>query len=183
MAFFGIIVNFSMSEYIIRVGKTIKSPAIIADGKHQRTDIFSSIAVLLSVILSNIGYPILDPIMGLVIGGLILKTAYDIVKENFDHIMGKVPSQEFVNNIKDIANKNPKVHDPHDIKVNYLGSYATVSLHIQLDGNMTLDETHKITHLVQEDILNEIPEIKYVIIHSCPIGLNYEHEQEIDKKE
>ena len=43
--------------------------------------------------------------------------------------------------------------------------------------------THKITHLVQEDILNEIPEIKYVIIHSCPIGLNYEHEQEIDKKE
>ena len=183
MAFIGIIVNFSMSEYIIRVGKTIKSPAIIADGKHQRTDIFSSIAVLLSVILSNIGFPILDPIMGLVIGGLILKTAYDIVKENFDHIMGKVPSQEFVNNIKDIANKNPQVHDPHDIKVNYLGSYATVSLHIQLDGDMTLYETHKITHLVQEDILNEIPEIKYVIIHSCPVGLNYEHEQEIDKKE
>ena len=90
MAVFGIIINFSVSEYIIKIGKEIRSPAIVADGKHQKTDIFSSIAVLLSVVVSNMGYPILDPIIGLIIGVLILKTAYEVGKENIDHIIIKL---------------------------------------------------------------------------------------------
>ena len=81
MAVVGIIVNLRVSEYIIDLGKQIKSPAIVADGKHQKTDIFSSIAILVGVVVSNMGYPILDPIIALIIGGLILKTAYEITKE------------------------------------------------------------------------------------------------------
>ena len=61
-----------------------------------------------------------------------------------------------------------------------MGSYATVSLHIELDGKMTLDESHKYVHKVQNNILEEIPEIKYVMVHACPIGLTYDHNQEID---
>ena len=182
MAVFGIIINLSVSEYIIRIGKEIHSPAIIADGKHQKTDIFSSIAVLLSVIVSNMGYPILDPIIGFVIGILILKTAYEVGKENLDYIMGKVPSKEFVNQIRDVANSTPRAQEAHNIKVDYLGSYATVSLHIKVDGNMSLEESHKITHLVENNILNEIPEVKYVMVHACPIGLEYNHSQEIDER-
>lgn len=181
MAVFGIIVNFSVSEYIIEIGKEIKSPAIIADGQHQKTDIFSSIAVLLGVIVSNMGYPILDPFIGLVIGFLILKTAYEIGKSNLDNIMGKVPSEEFINKIKEIANNTPPAQEAHNIKVDYLGSYAVVTLHVKLDGNLTLDETHRIVHQVQDNIIKEIPEVKYVMVHACPIGLQYDHDQEIDK--
>ncbi|WP_410319383.1 cation diffusion facilitator family transporter [Methanobrevibacter sp.] len=180
MAVFGIIINLSVSEYIIRIGKEIHSPAIIADGKHQKTDIFSSIAVLLSVIVSNMGYPILDPIIGFVIGILILKTAYEVGKENLNYIMGKVPSKEFVNQIRKVANSTPRAQEAHNIKVDYLGSYATVSLHIKVDGNLSLNESHKITHLVENNILKEIPEVKYVMVHACPIGLEYNHDQEID---
>lgn len=182
MATLGIIINYSVSEYIIRIGKQIKSPAIIADGKHQKTDIFSSIAVLAGVIASNMGYPIIDPIVGFIIGFLILKTAYEIGKENIDNIMGKVPSEELIDNIKKVANNTtPEAQNAHDIKVDYLGSYATVTLHIEVDGEMTLDEAHRITHVIQDNIIQEIPEIKYVTIHACPIGLKYDHDQEIDK--
>lgn len=181
MAVFGIFINYSVSEYVIKIGKEINSPAIVADGKHQKTDIFSSIAVLLGVVVSNMGYPILDPIIGLIIGFLILKTAYEIGKENIDNIMGKVPSEEFINEIKEVANNTPKAQGAHNIKVDYLGSYAAVSLHIQLDGNMTLDESHEVVHIVQNNIIKEIPEIKYVMVHACPIGLDYDHDQEIDK--
>ena len=181
MAVFGILVNFSVSEYIIRIGKEINSPAIIADGQHQKTDIFSSVAVLLGVIVSNIGYPILDPIIGLAIGFLILKTAYDIGKTNLDNIMGKLPSQEFLDKIKEIADNTPPAQDAHNIKVDYLGSYALVTLHVKLDGNLTLDETHKIVHQVQDNIIKGIPEVKYAMVHACPIGLQYDHDQEIDK--
>lgn len=180
MAVVGIFVNLLVSNYIIELGRQIKSPAIVADGKHQRTDIFSSIAILFGVIFSNMGYPVLDPIIALVIGFLILKTAYEIGKENVDNIMGKVPSKEFIMRIKNVADNTPLVNNAHNIKVDYLGSYATVSLHIELDGNMTLDESHEIVHTVQNNILKEIPEVKYVMVHACPTGLKYDHDQEID---
>lgn len=181
MAVFGIFVNYAISNYIIKIGKEIKSPAIVADGKHQKTDIFSSVAVLVGVVVSNMGYPILDPIIGLIIGVLILKTAYEIGKENIDNIMGKVPSEEFINEIRRVANKSsPYAQNAHNIKVDYLGSYATVTLHIEIDGNMTLEESHKIVHIVQNNIIKNIPEVKYVNIHACPIGLTYDHDQEID---
>lgn len=177
MAVFGIFVNYSISEYIIGIGKEIKSPAIVADGKHQKTDIFSSLAILIGVIISNIGYPILDPIIGLIIGILILKTAYEIGKENIDNIMGKVPSQDLENRVRRIANKTPKAQGAHNIKVDYLGSYATVYLHIKLDGNMTLNESHEIVHNVENNILKKIPEVKYVMVHACPSGIDYDHDQ------
>ena len=181
MAVFGIFVNLIISEYIINIGKKIKSPAIVADGKHQKTDIFSSIAILVGVIFSNMGYPILDPIVGLFIGILILKTSWEIAKENINNIMGKIPSEELINNIKTVANKTPKAQGAHNVKVDYLGSYMTVYLHIELDGNMTLNETHEIAHNVENNILKKIPEAKYVMVHVCPIGLKYNHEQDIDK--
>lgn len=180
MAVFGIIINLAVSNYIISIGKEIKSPAIVADGKHQRTDIFSSIVILIGVIVSNMGYPILDPIIAMLISFLIFKTAYDIAKENIDNIMGKVPSEEFIMRIKEVAESTPNIENAHDIKVDYLGSYATVSLHVELDGKMPLEESHKHVHIVQNNLVKEIPEIKYAMVHACPIGLKYNHNQEID---
>ncbi|MBE6500722.1 MAG: cation transporter [Methanobrevibacter thaueri] len=181
MAVFGIIVNYSISEYIIRIGKEIRSPAIVADGKHQRTDIFSSVAILIGVIVSNMGYPILDPIVGFVIGIFILKTAYEIGKENLDNIMGKVPSKDLENRIRRIANKTEGAYEAHNIKVNYLGSYATAYLHVKIDGKITLNESHEIVHEVENNILKNIPEIKHVMVHACPLGVEYDHNQKIDK--
>lgn len=181
MAVFGIFTNYAISNYIISIGKEINSPAIVADGKHQKTDIFSSVAVLVGVVVSNMGYPILDPIIGFVIGLLILKTAYEIGKENIDNIMGKVPSEDLIRKIEKIANKTPKAQNAHNIKVDNLGSYATVTLHIQVDGNMTVNESHIIAHQVQDNIVKEIPMIKSATVHACPIGLEYNHDQEIDE--
>ena len=181
MAAVGILVNLKISDYIINIGKQINSPAIIADGKHQKTDIFSSVAILVGVVVSNMGFPILDPIIGLVIGLLIIKTGYEIAKENIDNIMGKVPSEDLVKKVEYIANKSAKTNTAHDVKIDYLGSYAIVTLHIELDGNMRLNESHKIAHKVQENIVKEVPIIKSAVVHTCPIGLEYDHKQEIDK--
>ena len=181
MATLGIIVNLRISEYIISIGKQINSPAIVADGQHQKTDIFSSVAVLVGVIVSNMGLPILDPIIGLVIGCLIIKTAYQIGKENIDNIMGKVPSEELIKEIEKVANESININTAHDIKVDYLGAYATVTLHIELDGNMSLTESHELAHIVQEEIVKKIDIVKSATVHTCPIGLEYNHEQEIVK--
>ena len=181
MATVGILVNLKISDYIISIGREINSPAIVADGKHQKTDIFSSVAVLVGVVVSNMGFPILDPIIGLIIGLLIIKTAYEIAKENIDNIMGRIPSENLIKQVEKIANDTAKTNTTHNVKINYLGSYATVTLHIKLDGDMTLRESHKIAHAVENNIIEEIPIIKSALVHTCPIGVDYDHHQEIDK--
>ena len=182
MAVFGIFINLAISNYIINIGKEINSPAIVADGQHQRTDIYSSIAILIGIVVSNMGFPMLDPIIGLIIGLLILKTAFTIGKENIDNIMGRFQDEDLVRKIERIVNKTPDAYEAHNIKIDNYGSYVVVSLHIKVDGNMSIYETHEIVHNIEEKIQNKIPLVKSVSIHTCPLGLEYEHEQEIDKK-
>lgn len=176
MAIIGIIVNIIISTYIISLGKKINSPAIMADGQHQRADIYSSVAILIGVIIAKVGYPIFDPIIGLFIGLMIFKTAYRVGKENVENIMGKIPSQELIDEIECHANEIPKVKGAHNIRVDYLGSYAIVSLHIELDGTLTLYESHVITHDVEDNLVEKIELIKAVNVHACPHHCNNNNE-------
>ena len=178
IAVVGIVLNFAVSRYIVKIGKKINSPSIEADGHHQKTDIYSSIAILISIIVANMGYPILDPIVGIIIGLLILKTAFEIGKENINNILGKVP-EEIIKEIEEVANNTPDVYEAHYIKVDNYGPYYIVFLHIKVDGNLSVDEAHKIAHNVEKNIL-KIDKVKYVSAHTCPLGLEYEHKQEID---
>lgn len=181
MAIIGVFVNFAMSQYIIKLGNMVNSPAIVADGKHQRVDIMSSLAILFGILIAQYGFPRLDPLIGLVIGLLIVKTAVEVARENLDSIMGKVPSPELVDKIIEVSNSVDKVCGTHDVRVNYLGSYATVTLHIELPPEMSLDESHKIVHLVQNKILEDIDLIHGVTAHACPFGLEYDHDQQLDE--
>lgn len=181
MAFIGVVTNYIMSQYIIKLGKRANSPAIIADGKHQRVDILSSLAILIGVLISQYGYPQLDSIIALMIGLLIVKTAFEVARENLDAIMGKVPSEDLVDDIIKVSNSVSQVCGTHDVRVNYFGSYATVTLHIELQPNMSLEESHKIVHLVQKKIVDEIGVVQGVTAHACPLGLKYNHSQQLDK--
>ncbi|GAA5819449.1 MAG: cation transporter [Methanobrevibacter sp. CfCl-M3] len=175
MALIGIFVNLAISNYIFRIGKKINSPAIIADSKHQKTDVFSSIAILISVILSNLGFEFLDPLVGLTIGVLILKTAFTLGKDNINNIMGKIPSQDILDQIEDVTNSIDGVYGVHNIKINYFGSYATLDIHVDLNPDLSLKDSHKIIHKTQDKLKKEVNIIQDVTAHACPFGEEYEH--------
>lgn len=179
MAIVGIFVNLILSTYVVRIGKRINSPAIIADGKHQRADIFTSVAILAGVVASNMGFPFVDNVISILIGILIVKIALEISISNINYLLGKIPSEEFIDRIREVADSVPQAHNPHEIKVDCNGSYALVSLHVEIDENLILRDSHRIAHDVQDRILGDIPEVKYVIVHTCPIGDRYNHKQEL----
>lgn len=181
MAIVGVIVNYFMSQYIIQLGERANSLALVADGKHQRVDIFSSLTILFGILIAQCGFPILDPIIGLLISLLIARTAYMIARENINAIMGKVPSPELIEEIENVSNSVYNVCGTHNVRVNYFGSYATVTLHIDLPGDMTVDESHKIAHCVQNKLVKEIGVVRGVTVHACPVGLEYDHKQDIDR--
>lgn len=168
MALVGVFVNYVMTTYLIRSGKKINSPALIADGNHQKVDIFSCIAVLIGVIGSQFGLPILDPVIAIVIALIIIHTAYQVARENINTLMGKIPSKQIIEDIKNSALTFKCVKGVHDIKVNNMGPYYSAELHIELNKELKLEKAHEITENVEKNIINDIESIKMVIVHMDP---------------
>ena len=183
MAIVGIIVNLFMSQYIINMGRKIKSPAIVADGQHQRVDVISSISILIGVVAANMGYPQLDPIIALIISLMVFKTAVEVARDNLDNIMGKVPSEDLVGEIKKSALSVEKVCGAHDVRINYFGSYATVTMHVELPKELNIVEAHEIAHKVQDEVISDIDIIHGVTVHTCPVGIKYDHAQQLDEQQ
>jgi len=175
MALIGIIVNYTMTTYLIRSGRRINSPALIADGQHQKVDIFSCGAVLVGVAGAQLGFTMLDPIVALFIAMMVIRTAFVVARDNINTIMGKIPSEEILDEIRTVAMSVDDVKGVHDVKLNNMGPYASVELHIELDGDLKLRKSHKISHIVEKEIINSVDSVKMVIVHTCPF--------EGDKKE
>ncbi len=169
MALIGIIINYLLSSYSLKIGRRINSPAIIADANHQKVDIYACAAIFVGVIGSRMGVPILDPLVGGFVGLLILKTAFNVAKDNVNHIMGKVPSTKLVNDIKLAAVSVKGVYDAHDIKINYLGPYASAELHVKVESDLPLKEAHIISHNVEKMIIDKVNLVNSVTVHACPL--------------
>jgi cation diffusion facilitator family transporter len=170
MALIGIVANFVLSSYSMRIGKKINSSAIMADAKHQKVDIYACVAIFLGIIGSRMGIPILDPLVGGFVGLLILKTAFDVALENIDHIMGKIPSDKIIKEVRSAALTVDGIYGVHDIKINDMGPYATAELHVEVEGDMIIREAHKLAHITEEVIIDKIEIINSVIVHVCPLN-------------
>lgn len=168
MALIGIFVNYTMTTYLIRSGKKINSPALIADGNHQKVDIFSCGAVLIGVVGSQLGFPILDPLVGAFIALFILNTAFHVARDNVNTLMGKIPSKQIIDDIEKSALKSECVKGVHDVKINNMGPYLSVELHIELNKELKLEKAHEICNEVEQNILDNIDSIKMITVHADP---------------
>ena len=169
MALIGIFVNYAMTTYLIRSGRKINSPVLIADGRHQSVDIFSCAAILIGVIGAQFGFTLLDPLVAIFIAILVLRTAFQIAKDNVNAIMGKIPSPQIVEEVKSAVLSLEDVKGVHNVKINNMGPYASAEIHIELDKDLKLEKTHEIAHEVEKTIINKVEPIKMVTVHTCPI--------------
>lgn len=170
MAIIGIGVNLSMTTYMTRIGKRINSPAIIADAQHQKVDIFSCAAIVVGVIGSNMGIVILDPLVAVLIGALVLKTAFNVGRENINNLMGKVPSKEIIIDIKNAGMAVEGARGIHDVMVNYMGPTASVDLHVDVNPDLSLRNAHRIAHQVEKSVIDKVDIVSIVNVHVCPEG-------------
>ena len=176
MAIVGIVVNLILTKYLISAGKKINSPAIIADGHHQKVDIFSCAAILIGVLGSQLGYPFLDSLVAIFIALIVIKTAIEIGIENVNTLMGKLPSKSIIKEIEAATMTISGVKGIHGIKINPMGPYCSAVLHIEVSGDLKLKEAHVIAHKVEKKILINVPTIKIATIHVCP------YEEECDTR-
>jgi len=164
-----IVMNEVMYYYSVRVGKKIGSQALIADGWHHRSDSLSSIAALIGVGGVILGYPILDPIAAIVVALIIARAGFKIYMQSVKELMDTAPSKQAVDRIRSIILNHKLVLEIDSLKAIFHLNHIDVYLHIKVDNNLTIEEGHKLTENIKEDIFNQCENIQEINVYIKPI--------------
>lgn len=164
IGFFG---NELVAVFRIRVGKEIGSAALVADGYHARTDGFTSLAVLAGVIGVWLGFPILDPLIGLGIGIAIFGIVWRTAKDMWHRMMDAV-DPEIYEEFKHIASHVDGVMDVHSAAIRWVGHRLWGEMHVTVDCGLTVLQGHFITEEVRHQLFHKFPALVEVIVHADP---------------
>lgn len=171
IGFFG---NEAVAILRIRTGKKMGSAALIADGYHARVDGLTSLAVFFGAIGVWLGYPLADPIIGLLITVTIMKIVYDSGKTIFTRLIDGV-DPAVVDEIRHAVNHIPQVRDVTEIRARWLGHKLVAELNIAVDSQLTVDRGHKIAIEVRDRLINHLKYLTNVVIHIDPPNASGEH--------
>tara|TARA_B110001454_G_scaffold209355_1_gene222750 strand:- start:135 stop:1307 length:1173 start_codon:yes stop_codon:yes gene_type:complete len=180
---FIIIVTIVVKEIMARVshemGELIESDILKGDAAHHRSDMLSSLLVVVGLIGVRLGWPELDSYMGIGVSVFILYTGYKLAQNAVDELLGKPPTKEMINSISVIATKVGGVLNVHDIIVHQYGVKKFISLHIEVGDDRTADELHIIADLVEDKIAKKM--YANVVTHIDPVKLGGNIENAITK--
>lgn len=158
-----------MARFSIFLGKKINSSTLIADAWHHRSDAIASLLVGVGFIFVRFKLFYVDGILGLVVAILIGLTGIDLIKSSVDFLLGKAPDKDFLERVKDITLSVPGVLDLHDILVHDYQSIKAISLHIEVEDNLSAKDAHRIALEVQDRLKRKLKESN-ISVHIDPKG-------------
>jgi cation diffusion facilitator family transporter len=166
-AFIGFFGNEVVAVLQIRVGRKIGSAAMVADGLHARTDGLTSLAVLLAAAGTWFGYPIVDPIIGILIGIAILMITWDAMKTIWYRLMDAV-DPALINRAEAVISTNEAVRETGRIRMRWVGHCLYAEVYISVDPDLTTSESHQIAEQVRHALYHEFPDLADINVHVDP---------------
>ena len=145
-------------------------------------DVVSSLFVLLSGILMQFSkeYSILkysNLIATLIVGVLIIKTGFDILKDNFSAILGENEPEENINRMKTIIKKEEKIIDIDSFVALRNGPYLQITGEVSMEKSLTLQEVHDKLEKIEEELKKADNRIRYINIHVNPVKTSKKREK------
>ena len=174
----GFLGNEAVAVFRIKVGREIGSAALIADGYHARTDGLTSLAVLFGAIGVWLGFPLADPIVGLVITAMILRIVWDSAKSVFTRLLDGV-EPEIPDEIAAAAKETPQVEEVTEVRVRWLGHNLHAELNLAVSPKLTVAEAHDVAVAAQQNLLKKINYLSYATIHIDPSDASGEKHHEV----
>ncbi|XUU61346.1 cation diffusion facilitator family transporter [Erythrobacter sp. HA6-11] len=146
------------------------SVAIKTDHLHYQTDVLLNLAVIAALVLDQVmGFAMADPLFGLVIAGWLLWGAWRAAGEAIDNLMDREWPAEKREQLVAIAARHPELESLHDLRTRSTGTRDFVQFHVDLPGDMTVEQAHEIIERVEADMLAEFPDME-LLIHIDPEG-------------
>lgn len=163
----GMIGNEAVARYKISVGKKIGSAALVAEGQHARVDSLTSLAAGVGLLGVKAGYPLADPIAGFVITLAILGIVLEVGRGVMSRLMDAV-DPSVIDEIEKHARAVEAVRGVHDVKARWVGHSLVATLHIEMDGGLSLEQAHVVCDNVRRELLAHVSRLADVIIHPDP---------------
>jgi cation diffusion facilitator family transporter len=166
-AVIGFLGNEAVALLQIRTGKRIGSEAMMADGLHARTDGLTSLAVLIAVGGSLIGLPILDPLIGLLIGVAILFITRDAALRIWYRLMDAV-DPKIIDEIEHATGHVDGVQRIERAQARWVGHRLQAEVVIVVDEDLSVRESHAVADAVEHELHAHLPHLATVTVHLHP---------------
>lgn len=163
----GFIGNEWVAIYRIRVGHRIGSAALIADGLHARTDGFTSLAVLCSAGGVALGFPLADPIVGLLITAAILAVLRTAARDVFRRLLDGV-DPAMVDAAEQALAARPGVQAVRSVRMRWIGHRLHADAELDVDPALDLAQAHRIAHDAEHELTHTVPKLTTALIHAYP---------------
>jgi cation diffusion facilitator family transporter len=173
----GFLGNEAVALFRIKVGKEIGSAALIADGYHARVDGLTSLAVLAGAIGVWLGFPLADPIVGMVITIAILWIVWESGKSVFVRLLDGV-DPDVVGEIRHAVGHVNGIRDVGGIRVRWLGHRLHAEVNIAVDSHLSVEKGHEIANETRHQLLHHLKYLSGVTVHIDPAnasGEDYHH--------
>ncbi len=166
-AIIGFLGNEAVALMQIRVGNKIGSAAMIADGLHARTDGLTSLAVLLAAGGTALGYPILDPIIGMLIGLTIVFITWDATKKMWYRLMDAI-EPEYLDRAEATLQRHKMVREVYRVRMRWLGHRLLAEVNVGVDGRLSTAQSHDIVEELRHDLFHAFPNLSEAMVHVEP---------------
>jgi len=165
-----LVITIFLVIYLNKVAKKTKSMVIKADALHYKTDVYTNVAVLVSLVLVNFtGYEIIDVLVGSGIALFIIYSAYELIHDGVLVLLDKAVDSDVVNKIEYIIKNNENVNAYHLLKTREAGHQTFVEVHLVFDCIITLMDAHKSTDKIEQEIEDLDKDRDWIInIHMDP---------------
>lgn len=171
-AIISIIVKEILYQYTVRVGRKENSPVVIANAWHHRSDALSSIGAAVGIggaILLGGHWAVLDPLASIIVGLMLVKVAMKLLKSSIDELTeGSLPA-EIEQEIEAMIVSEPEVCEPHNLRTRRIGNRIAIEVHVRMDGNVSLKDSHKYATNIERNLKTRFGEQTHVTIHMEPI--------------
>lgn len=167
--FVSALINLAVSRKLYKVSQEEDSMALEADALHLKTDVYTSLGVGIGILLIKLtGLSILDSIVAILVAVIIIKEAWELCKNAFDHLLdSKLSDEEEVEVEKIINEHSHQFIDYHKLKTRKSGNKKHIDFHITVPPDLTVKEAHDIIGSLKKD-LNETLKNTRVNIHADP---------------
>jgi ferrous-iron efflux pump FieF len=168
---FSIVATVALVFFQRRVVRETGSLAVGADRAHYASDVVVSLGVIVGIVLaSRFGLPLADPIIAILIAGVLAGSAWRVFRVSYDQLMDRELPDAEREKIKAIILQHGEVRALHDLRTRMAGVNTFIQFHIELDPGITLLRAHTLSDAVEADLQKAFPNAE-ILIHQDPAGL------------
>ena len=170
-ALVSIVLKEVMYRYTVSRGRRLQSQALVANAWHHRSDALSSIGAAIGIggaLLLGERWTVLDPLASIVVGGMLVKVALDLLKDSLGELTDRSLSAEEEQEIESIITSVPEVSQPHNLRTRRIGSRVAIESHIRMDGDLPLSAAHEKASAVERLLKERFGADTLVPLHMEP---------------